>query len=321
MGASMNEFRPHRFAWDEPRRARLKELWADNDRSVPEIAGELQTSAGAIYLKAREMELAPRRKGRKRRERPATSGDHHRKVNGQRRFAGIEATGESRIVLPGHHPAAREGSTIFPRSVVPAGELPRLLKSGMNSRKIGGIVTKGRYRGLPIYTLTLEERETCPRTCEQWLSCYGNNMHWAQRVHDDGTLIRRLWAELAVLNAEHLRGFLVRLHVLGDFYSLEYVDLWRRAMADFPRLVVFGFTARRPPDPIGIAVAELCRDHYDRFRMRFSGLRMEQDGAIVVDRHEDAIGVLCPAEKDQERCCGSCGLCWHSNVTISFLRH
>lgn len=317
-GHTWSSARRNAPGWDEHRKAKLTEMWNRGDR-VADIADALSTSRGGIYVQANKMGL---RRRAERAGRPRTSAKvHHRNDQGARRHLSYEAKGVSRVVLQPHHPASREGSTIFPGSVIPAGELVRLLKSGDNSRKTGGMVTKGRYRGLPIYTLTLEERETCPRTCEQWSSCYGNGMHWAQRIADDGTLIRRLWAELAVLNAEHKQGYLVRLHVLGDFYSVDYVNLWRQAMQDFPKLVVFGFTARQPPDPIGVAVAELTGDFYDRFRIRFSGLRMEQDGAIVVDRLEDAIGILCPAERDQARCCGSCGLCWHTNKTISFLRH
>lgn len=307
------------ISWDGPRKAKLAEMWNRGDK-VALIADELGTSRGAIYLKANALGL--RRRGKRQRaDREPGSQPPQRNAMGRRRFEGIPPTGESRVILAPHHPSSREGATIFPSTVIPAGKLPRLLKSGMNSRKIGGIVTKGALRGRPIFTLTLEERETCPRECEQWPSCYGNNMHMAQRIADDGTLIRRLWAELAAINAEHSRGFLVRLHVLGDFYSLEYVELWRQALGDFPGLVIFGFTRRRPPDPIGIAIAELARDFYQRFRIRFSGLRSPEDGAVVIDKREDAIGILCPAEADPARCCASCALCWHSNRTISFLRH
>lgn len=309
------------FAWDAARHARLRELWAKPELSVPDIARELASSAGAIYLKARELSLPARSRGERPRRGRGKPGDHHQKCKGQRRFSGVEAKGEARIVLAPHHPASREGTTFFPGSVIPAAQLPRLLKSGMNSRKIGGTVAKGKYRGLPIYTLTLEERETCPRSCEAWAFCYGNNMPFAHRIADDGTLIRRLWAELAALNAEHKAGFLVRLHVLGDFYSVEYVELWRQALVDFPRLLVFGFTARKPPDPIGIALVHLTRDFYDRFRIRFSGLRSPEDGAVVIDRDEPPIGILCPAESDPDRCCASCALCWATNRTISFRRH
>ena len=29
---------------------------------------------------------------------------------------------------------------------------------------------------------------------------------------------------------KHVNGFAVRLHNLGDFYSVEYVELWRKLL-------------------------------------------------------------------------------------------
>ena len=84
------------------------------------------------------------------------------------------------VLMPGH--AAREqGRTLFPSTVVHASLSPRVLIDGVNQRKIGRKVTKGRWTGMRIFTLTLEERATCPRACQQWDSCYGNNMPYARR--------------------------------------------------------------------------------------------------------------------------------------------
>jgi hypothetical protein len=63
------------------------------------------------------------------------------------------------------HPAAVEGRTIFPRSVVGAADSPRLLVSGHNNSKLGKEVLRGSRAGWPIFHLTLEERATCPRSC------------------------------------------------------------------------------------------------------------------------------------------------------------
>ena len=54
----------------------------------------------------------------------------------------------------------------------------------------------------------------------------------------------RLEREIEVLDVRHGGGFVVRLHVLGDFYSVEYVGLWRRLLRQYPTLRVFGYTAR-----------------------------------------------------------------------------
>jgi len=308
--------------WEPEERIRLARMW--NEKAPIELlCDEFGCNPSQIHSKAHQMGL-PRRIapiGSKRRGRPPKKGP--KKHGGsQRRFSGVVESTGPKIVLAEHDPRSRAGITVFPTTVIPASKLPRLLKSGVNSRKIGKIVEKGPWKGSPIFTLTLEERATCPRSCLQWANCYGNNMHFAQRISDDGTLERRLWGELAALAAEHPNGFLVRLHVLGDFFSEGYVAFWRSALEEFPQLRIFGFTARIPPqDPIGIRVAEMVRDFYDRCRIRFSGLRFEEDCSVVVDKAEDAIGILCPAEKDPERCCASCGLCWHSNRTISFMKH
>lgn len=316
--AGMKRQKHQRLDWTPANRAKLEQLW-NAGAPIEEICQEFEANSGSIYYKAHQMGL-PRRIGR---------GTHLRKKKrklppsdrGQRRFVGVANSDGPKIILEPHHPAARKGTTFFPTTVVPASKMKRLLKSGMNSRKIGRILTKGRWKGMEIYTLTLEERDTCPSNCKEWLTCYGNNMHWAQRIHDDGTLTKRLWGELASLSAEHEGGFIVRLHVLGDFKSVEYVEFWRQALQDFPQLRIFGFTARIPPDPIGNAIAKLTADEYERFRMRFSAGGYETDCSEVVDKPEDVKFVRCPAETDEKRSCSTCGLCMQSNVSISFVRH
>jgi hypothetical protein len=48
------------------------------------------------------------------------------------------------------------------------------------------------------------------------------------------------------LQTQHPGGFLVRLHVLGDFYSVRYAELWHEALEAYPALHIFGYTAREP---------------------------------------------------------------------------
>lgn len=300
-------------------REELRRRWEANE-SATTIAEHFSTSPGAIYMQAKKQGLPPRSLARGRKlgpNKPRVATDK----TGQRRFTGVVSSG-ARIKLPDHHPASRKATTFFPSMVKPAAMMVRLLKSGEHSRKLGATVTKGRWKGFPIYSLTLEERDTCPRTCAEWATCYGNNMPFATRILDDGTLTRRLWGELASLNAEHPTGFVVRLHVLGDFDSVDYVDFWRQALADFLALNIFGFTARYAPDPIGIALMQLVATQIDRFVIRFSGrIHLGGMASEVVDMPDQAVGVLCPAESDPDRCCANCALCFNSHHTITFLRH
>lgn len=237
-----------------------------------------------------------------------------------RRFETPKPRG-ARINLHPGHPALVESKTLFPSRVFHASTLPRLLKSGHNASKIGKTVLKGRWAGFPIYTLTLEERATCPRSCEQWATCYGNNMHMAQRIIADDAMEARLWGELRQLNADHPTGFVVRLHVLGDFRDLPYVQLWQDALDEFSALHVFGYTAHEPTSEIGAALSEISYHRWQRFAVRFSGSDRAEYGAEVVDNADDTENLICPAQTGKTECCATCALCWQTTRTIAFLRH
>lgn len=306
-GRTLNE-------WTAEKRARLTKLWNEG-MPASRIAAEFGVSASRIYQLRVDFGLPKRRSGRR--------GDPRSANDGQRRFKSVLPS-EKKTAPPklrDCHPAIRNGSTIYGRSVIPASEMQRLLKSGENNRKIGRIATKGRWKGMPIYTLTLEERATCPRSCKAWSICYGNNMGQAERIHDDGWLTTKLYLEMVLLAIEHPQGFIVRLHVLGDFASVEYVRFWEDALALIPQLRIFGFTAHLPTSPIGRALVFLMSDHVDRVAMRWSGAGHALHCSEVITDEADAIGIVCPAQKDADRSCATCGLCWTSEHTISFLEH
>jgi hypothetical protein len=237
-----------------------------------------------------------------------------------RRFASIKPKGH-RISLPADHPSLTFGRTIFPSRVEHPDDRPALLIDGHNSRKIGRRVMKGRFRGFPIFTLTLEERATCPRSCLEWSTCYGNSMNWARRIQHGPEFERRLWDELAAKQLAHPGGFLVRIHVLGDFYSVDYAELWAEALDAYPALHVFGYTARETESEIGQVVCQLLGMYPERWRVRFSGLNAETDGSIVVDDATDTEHLICPAQTGKTECCATCTFCFATDRTIAFLRH
>jgi hypothetical protein len=226
------------------------------------------------------------------------------------------------------HPAVTEGRTLFPTTVVDAADSPRLLVSGQNSRKLGSHVTKGPWKGFPIYSLTLEERATCPDSCHLFSSCYGNSMPFARRHRHGPDLELKLYGEVADLAELHPRGFVVRLHQLGDFYSLDYVMRWSHMLKDFPALRCFGYTAWPRHSPIGQTVKMLTDKQWDRFAIRFSSAEPKPQGATSIDYVPDGPrvpeGIVCPAQMKRTDSCGSCGLCWHAaarDKTIVFVLH
>lgn len=236
------------------------------------------------------------------------------------------------LVLHPQHPAVIEARTLFPGSVIGADESPRLLVGGFNSRKVGKVVTKGGWRGMPIFTLTLEERSACPRSCAQWEACYGNNMPFARRHRLDEDLIVALSYELAVKQGAHPGGFVVRAHILGDFGStddpelaLTYVGMWHVAFQENPALRMFSYIAHDPASVIGKAIRALNILFPDRCRVRFSG-RINVggnggEGAVVIDTRAASQHVVCPAQTNATDCCATCALCWSMDKTVEFLRH
>ena len=241
-----------------------------------------------------------------------------------RRHGSIKPKG-SRVVLGALDPAYRSGRSIFSSRVFDPSEVKRVLKDGHQSRKIGKFVTKGKRAGWPIFTLTLEERATCPRNCKAWAFCYGNSMQAAERITAGPELEKALWGELLALQFQHPGGFMVRLHVLGDFYSLEYVKLWQRALKAFPALHVFGFTAHDPESEIGAALWTLTEADWGRVAIRFSGLNSPTKASVLQgDSRADGVSssaIPCPAQTGATECCATCALCWNSRRSIAFAKH
>lgn len=239
----------------------------------------------------------------------------------QRRFQKHAKSGKP-MVLATTHPAVVEGRSLFTKSANAGRGTGRVLISGHNQRKLGRRVAKGKWAGFEIYTLTLEERKTCPRTCTEWQSCYGNRMPWSIRHPADDALVEKLAVELAELQQKHPGGFVVRLHILGDFFSAEYVRKWGVWIDQFPALHVFGYTARQGDD-IAAALDELISARWARFAIRSSGAVIEKiPAAVVLDAKEDATHeIVCPVQTEKTACCATCALCWSTPKTIAFLRH
>jgi hypothetical protein len=229
------------------------------------------------------------------------------------------------------HHAIITGHTIYPATVSKlsrGGDGSWALKSATNTAKIGGEICKGKWRGFPAYTLTLEERATCPTSCRHWRSCYGNKMHWTERMEAGTDLEWRLIREIALLDIDHPNGFAVRLHNLGDFYAVGYVELWRTLLERHSALHVWGYTARvdAKDDPIAAALVAVVQRHWNRFAIRFSNASLSSTEcpttiSIETAHQKPPDAILCPEQVGKTESCSTCGLCWNSKRRIAFLQH
>lgn len=230
------------------------------------------------------------------------------------------------MTLADDHKAVVSGVTLFPTQVRPVDHDSKLFKPGANNVKIGSHVAKGKlWAGFPIYMLSLEERATCPRVCENWSKCYGNHMPFARRWEAGAALEQEIPSQLAQLAKKHHGGFVVRLHVLGDFYNVKYIKLWGQMMARIPQLNVYGYTRREKSSKEGYRLRQMARVFPDRWRIRWSEREGEMGTHTTADtsvRGKIDKGIVCPAQTEgDEVCCGSCSLCWSTTERIVFINH
>ena len=185
------------------------------------------------------------------------------------------------------------------------------------------VVKKGKFKGYVIFTLTLEERATCPRECYHWDNCYGNNMAFAHRIEHGPALEAKLEQELDDLCATY-KGVIVRLHVLGDFYSVQYVNKWADWLTRHDNLAVWGYTGNVRGSDIGIALAYNRYIFETRWSVRFSN---DLDFAFSANSTERAAPVkgrsfVCPEQTGDVANCANCALCWSADDRqVLFMTH
>ena len=217
------------------------------------------------------------------------------------------------------NPALTEHRTVFPYRVKTVTEVKRVLQSVANNSKLGNgvpVVAKGKWRGMAAFTLTLEERKTCPTSCQMWAECYGNNLRFATRVSSDDmpALQAKIEQELKSLLRTYGR-VLIRLHVLGDFASEEYAKFWANLVLEHRGLHIFGFTQWPRDSEVGRAVQAINDADPERVWIRFS------NAGGPMSANVEGEGIPCPEQIGKTASCMTCGLCWSTTHPISFKRH
>ena len=202
----------------------------------------------------------------------------------------------------------------------------KILKPSTN-KKLGKKVLKGKYKDYKFVTLTLVERETCPKDCIHWDDCYGNNMPFAHRfsAEDQNLLQKRIYNEL--LNSTN-KLLLIRLHVLGDFFNVKYVKFWSIMLNTFKNIAIYGYTANNINSNFKISrdiAKEIIKLNYNKHsHIRFSNDLTNNFSANSYDIVKPVKGksILCPVQENKTANCGTCGLCWNQNSqSIIFKTH
>lgn len=232
--------------------------------------------------------------------------------------------------------AIAENRALFPTTVKSVmdgmGKTERALKISTN-KKLGVKVLVKRYKDFPMVSLTLEERATCTKHCIFYDGCYGDNMPFATRYKIDASLLVQIEEDLIFYSKKYPLGFLVRLHVLGDFDSPEYVLFWERMLEKYKPLHIFGYTSRHEDIPdnlsksIGIEIDRLRSLYGFRFAVRDSNCSthnftaLSMDTQLAKDKLKAKELFVCPEQTGHVKGCVDCGLCWTSEKAVGFINH
>jgi hypothetical protein len=112
--------------------------------------------------------------------------------------------------------------------------------------------------------------------------------------------------------------------VLGDFYSVVYVELWQFLLSKFDNLAIWGFTGHKPSSDIGLAIRAVRGGFGDRFAVRFSNAPDWQFSANSADLFEPVKNksLICPEQTGATESCATCTICWAAkDVQVLFQTH
>jgi len=200
--------------------------------------------------------------------------------------------------------------------LIPRTTEKQILKPGNYNSKLGFHISSKRWRGKKIYSLSLLESETCPKSCLHENDCYAKRMYFAHKFTSDG-LTLGLEKEIDFLMYKHKKGIVIRLHVTGDFYSKEYVMFWAGQLLKHKKLCVFGYTARNYS-----SIDAINKSFPGRCVIRLSKNK-EEDKDRMYAASEEFKGkcFTCPEQTGKLESCADCGLCWSVGKTVKFITH
>ena len=192
------------------------------------------------------------------------------------------------------------------------------------------IIQKGRWKGSRLFFLSLPEGQTCPDSCplntaptRRWGKghpepCYGVHMPLAKRYDPYAKgFMNALSDDISLLASKY--KFVVRLHELGDFFSIDYVNFWVNSLEETPNLNIYGYSHR--DDDIGLALDESFQKHPKRFVIMNSSETHTTNIRPPSFVGERSGNVTCPYETSppNTKSCITCMLWGQGSIPISFI--
>ena len=210
------------------------------------------------------------------------------------------------------------------------GWIPEILLNG-NSKLGDGVYTFSLLPGADVFTLVINGVEmstkaTCPCNCK---GCYAMrgfyNMPSAKKSAFIKTVLAREYPEFfknaIIAQLQACKAELCRLHESGDFFSSDYIELWKEIVKACPDTAFWGYTKNKE--------AEEAFDNIDNCNIvksviRGFGFNFGKCGYILkVYRALTAMGksvYICRCGIDKEQHCTNCKGC-SKNEFVLFIEH
>jgi len=210
------------------------------------------------------------------------------------------------------------------------GQIAPLLVNG-NAKLGKGVWTWSMLPGDFEHSVTLDDecrkvRGTCPVSCP---GCYAQtgfyNMPDVKAANARKTVLARLYPDfvrraiLAQIEAEGVK--LCRIHASGDFFSAEYVEMWREIVKASPACLFWSYTKNREAEEAfsdlpNINIVKSCVAGYG-FNFGKCGYILRLYNALKAEG-EDVYICRCGIDKNQH--CTTCRGC-SENKYVLFIEH
>lgn len=188
------------------------------------------------------------------------------------------------------------------------------------------IISRGNIKLGVLPSFSLPPGKTCPGMtpfCDRYcFACHGRYM----MPNVEGSNERRHqislskdFVPLMIADLSKVSPPAFRLHVVGDFYSVPYIERWLKIIHRFPDIHFFGSTRSWRVPKLVEAIEEI-RDH-DNVYLRASIDLTDNlsPGSAWSTWSVQGPGVPCPHDKGKVKSCYTCGRCWNDKqINTSF---
>ncbi|MBM4049590.1 MAG: hypothetical protein FJ279_31225 [Planctomycetes bacterium] len=187
-------------------------------------------------------------------------------------------------------------------------------------RLFGVSLGEGNVKVGDVFTFSLPSRKTCPGASSWcWDYCYAYRYERCRPgcqdayernlslSRDTGKFIRTLIGVLPRIMP------CFRIHVGGDFYSVEYVHAWQRICSAFPQVKFWAYTRSWAAPELRTALEGLrSLENMQLMASTDPAMPLPPSGWRVgfVDADPRAQGMLCGEQTEQQESCLACGYCF-----------